>query len=47
MPQPPAAAQALVNQGLELINHDKFDEAIAALKKAIAIAPRYLKAHVD
>src|SRR5436853_6421565 len=43
----PASAQALVKQGLELVNHDKFDEAITAFKKAIAIAPRYLKAHAE
>jgi len=43
----PASAQALVKQGLELVNHDKFDEAIAAFKKAIAMAPRYLKAHAE
>ena len=43
----PASAQALVKQGLELVNHDKFDEAMAAFKKAVAIAPRYLKAHAE
>lgn len=43
----PAAAQALVKQGLESVYHDKFDEAVTTFKKAIAIAPRYLKAHTE
>jgi peroxiredoxin len=43
----PASAQALVKQGLELVYHDKFDEASVVFKKAIAAAPRYLKAHVE
>ncbi len=43
----PAAAQALVKQGVESVCHDKFDEAVVTFKKAIAIAPRYLKAHAE
>jgi len=43
----PAAAQALVKQGRDLVYHDKFDEAVATFKKAIAAAPRYLRAHAE
>ncbi|HYE71972.1 MAG TPA: hypothetical protein VEF04_01525, partial [Blastocatellia bacterium] len=43
----PTAAQALVKQGLELVYHDKFAEAVVAFKKAIALAPRYLRAHTE
>src|SRR5687768_16345585 len=45
-PAPPAA-QALVRQGLDLVNHDKFEEAVAVFKKAIAAAPAYLTAHQE
>jgi peroxiredoxin len=46
-PPAPASAQALVKQGVELVNHDRFEQAVAAFTKAIAAAPRYLKAHVE
>src|SRR2546423_2713768 len=40
-------AEVLLKQGLELVDHDRFDEAIAIFRKAIAIAPGYLRAHVE
>jgi peroxiredoxin len=44
---PAPAADALVRQGLDLVNHDKFDEAVAVFRNAIALAPNYLKAHQE
>ncbi|MGH9837063.1 MAG: hypothetical protein ACRD9Y_28885 [Blastocatellia bacterium] len=42
---PPKAARALVERGVDLAGRDRIDEAIAALKKAIAAAPNFLEAH--
>ena len=42
---PPAAARDLVVRGTGLAAQDRIAEAIAATKKAIAIAPNYLEAH--
>ena len=42
---PPSAARDLVKRGVELAGQDRVDEAIAAVKKAIAISPNYLEAH--
>jgi hypothetical protein len=41
---PPDAARELVRRGIELAGEDRVDEAIAAVKKAIVIAPNYLEA---
>jgi len=43
----PASARALVDQGKQLIHQEKFDNAVSVYKKAITIAPDYLKAHVE
>ena len=45
--QPSPAAQALLRQGVELVYQDRFDEAIGIFRKAVAISPRYLRAHVE
>jgi peroxiredoxin/Flp pilus assembly protein TadD len=42
---PPPAALDLVKRGTEFASQDRVEEAIAAIKKAIAIAPNYLEAH--
>jgi len=43
---PPKAARDLVAQGLELAGKDRVEEAIVLVRKAIAIAPNYVEAHV-
>ena len=43
---PPKAARDLVKRGVELAGQDRVDEAIAAVKKAIVIAPNYVEAHL-
>src|SRR6266404_3966164 len=43
----PETAQELVKGARELAKHDRSEEAIAALKKALSIAPHYLRAHVE
>jgi peroxiredoxin/Tfp pilus assembly protein PilF len=43
---PPKAARDLVKRGVQLAGQDRVDEAIAAVKKATAIAPNYLEAHL-
>jgi len=45
--QPPAVVLDLVARGIELTEGDRLDEAVAALKKAISLAPRYLRAHIE
>lgn len=42
---PPPAARDLVKRGTEFASQDRVEEAIAAVRKAIAIAPNYLEAH--
>ncbi|MGZ8844363.1 MAG: peroxiredoxin family protein [Pyrinomonadaceae bacterium] len=42
---PPPAARDLVKRGTEFASQDRVEEAIAAIRKAIAIAPNYLEAH--
>ena len=42
---PPQAARDLVKRGVELAGQDRVNEAIAAVKKAIALAPNYFEAH--
>ena len=44
---PPAAARALVKRAAVFAAQDKYNESIAALKKAIFVAPNYLQAHAD
>ena len=44
---PPNAARDLVKRGVELAGQDRVDEAIAVVKKAIAISPNYLEAHQE
>jgi thiol-disulfide isomerase/thioredoxin len=41
----PVEALKLVKQAKEMRTRDKFDEALAALRKAIALAPNYVEAH--
>ena len=43
----PQAAKTLVVQSAKLIERDRFAEAVAALKKAISIAPNYVNAHAE
>ena len=43
----PTSARTLVDCGRQLIVQEKFDEAAADFKRAIAVAPNYLKAHVE
>ncbi len=43
----PQAAQNLVADALEMAKRDRLPEAVAALKKAIAIAPDYVNAHAE
>jgi peroxiredoxin len=42
---PSKAARELVRRGVALAGRDRFDEAAAALKRAIAAAPNFLEAH--
>jgi thiol-disulfide isomerase/thioredoxin len=43
--QPPEEARALVKRGADLAAHDRAEEAVAVLQRAIALAPDYLAAH--
>src|SRR2546423_14055022 len=42
---PPKAALDLVKRSIELAGQDRIEEAVAATRKAITIAPDYLEAH--
>jgi len=42
---PPQAARDLLKRGTEFASQDRVEEAIANIKRAIAIAPNYLEAH--
>lgn len=44
---PPEAAQELVKAAGELGKRDRPEEAVAALKQALSIAPHYLRAHLE
>ena len=44
---PPPAARDLLKQAIELAGQDRIEEAVANIKKAIAIAPSYLAAHQE
>ena len=44
---PPRAARDLVRRGAELAGQDRVEEALATIRKAIAIAPNYLEAHLE
>jgi thiol-disulfide isomerase/thioredoxin len=43
----PKTAQNLVAKSLHLAERDQFEEAIAALRQAIALAPNYVNAHAE
>lgn len=43
----PEAAKELVKAAGELEKHDRPEEAVAALKQALSIAPHYLRAHLE
>ncbi len=44
---PPEQARTLVKRGIELRERDRFQEAAAAFKEALSVAPQYLDAHVE
>src|SRR2546425_3111374 len=44
---PPKAARELVRRGVEFAGQDRVEEALASIRKAIAIAPNYLEAHQE
>jgi thiol-disulfide isomerase/thioredoxin len=44
---PPEAIGAMVKQAVELAERDRPEESVAILRKAIAMAPNYLKAHAE
>jgi thiol-disulfide isomerase/thioredoxin len=44
---PPGEVRALVKRGVELAEEDRLDEAVATLKKAVALSPSYLRAHIE
>jgi thiol-disulfide isomerase/thioredoxin len=43
----PQKAKELVTQSITLVERDRFTEALAALQKAIAIAPNFVNAHAE
>jgi len=43
----PKTAQNLVAKSLQLTERDQFEEALAALRHAIALAPNYVNAHAE
>jgi thiol-disulfide isomerase/thioredoxin len=44
---PPDEARALMMRGVELAQNDRLDESVATLKKALSLAPNYLRAHIE